>query len=78
MEWEGGILPLKFWTIMSLPLVSFLSASAFVSPDYEHSLLYDALLVLAALTAGGIAFLIMARSMKRATSHHFSRIHCSR
>jgi hypothetical protein len=65
---------LKFWTIISLPLVSFLSASLFVSPDYKHSLLYDALLVLAALTAGGIlfgiAFLIMARSMKRTTSHH--------
>jgi hypothetical protein len=68
---------LKFWTIISLPLVSFLAGSIFVSPDYKHSLLYDALLVLSALTAGGIlfavTFLIMARSMKHTTtptSHH--------
>src|SRR6266516_2229863 len=65
---------LKFWTIISLPLVSFLAASIFVSPDYKHSLLYDALLVMAALTGGGIlfgiAFLIMARSMKRTPGHH--------
>jgi len=63
---------LKFWTIISLPLVSFLAASIFVSPDYKHSLLYDALLVLSALTAGGIlfgiAFLIMAKSMTRTTT----------
>ena len=63
---------LKFWTIISLPLVSFLTASMFVSPDYKHSLLYDALLVLSALTAGGIlfgiAFLIMAKSMTRTTT----------
>ena len=62
----------KFWTIISLPLVSFLAGSIFVSPDYKHSLLYDALLVLAALTAGGIlfgiTFLIMARSMSRRTA----------
>ncbi len=73
-EYSRRLGRLKFWTIISLPLVSFLSASLFVSPDYKHSLLYDALLVLAALTAGGIlfgiAFLIMARSMKRTTSHH--------
>ncbi|MGB8936425.1 MAG: hypothetical protein WCC17_15120 [Candidatus Nitrosopolaris sp.] len=68
-EYSRKLGRLKFWTIISLPLVSFLSASLFVSPDYKHSLLYDALLVLAALTAGGIlfgiAFLIMARSMSR-------------
>ncbi len=59
----------KFWTVIILPLVSFLSGSIFVSPDYKHSLFYDALLVLSALTAGGvlvgIVFLIMARSMRR-------------
>ena len=44
-EYSRKLGRLKFWTIISLPLVSFLSASLFVSPDYEHSLLYDALLV---------------------------------
>jgi hypothetical protein len=71
-EYSRKLGRLKFWTVISLPLVSFLSASLFVSPDYEHSLLYDALLVLAALTAGGIlfgvAFLIMARSLNRRTA----------
>jgi hypothetical protein len=71
-EYSRKLGRLKFWTIISLPLVSFLSASLFVSPDYEHSLLYDALLVLAALTAGGIlfgiAFLITARSMSTRTA----------
>ncbi len=73
-EYSRRLGRLKFWTIISLPLVSFLSASLFVSPDYKHSLLYDALLVMAALTGGGIlfgiAFLIMARSMKRTPGHH--------
>jgi hypothetical protein len=68
-EYSRKVGRLKFWTLISLPLVSFLAASIFVSPDYKHSLLYDALLVLAALTAGGvlfgITFLIMARSLKR-------------
>ena len=45
---------LKFWTIISLPLVSFLAASIFVSPDYKDSLLYDALLVLSTLPAKGV------------------------
>lgn len=71
-EYSRKLGRLKFWTVISLPLVSFLSASLFVSPDYEHSLLYDALLVLAALTAGGIlfgvTFLIMARSLNRRTA----------
>ena len=57
---------------ISLPLVLFLAASIFVSPDYKHSLLYDALLVLSTLTAGGvlfgITFLIMARSMRHITT----------
>jgi hypothetical protein len=73
-EYSRKLGRLKFWIIISLPLVSFLSASLFVSPDYKHSLLYDALLALAALTAGGIlfgiAFLIMARSMRGTTTHH--------
>lgn len=70
-EYSRKVGRLKFWTIISLPLVSFLSASLFVSSDYEHSLLYDALLALSALTAGGIlfgiTFLVMARSMRRMT-----------
>src|SRR5205807_9281139 len=73
-EYSTRLGRLKFWTIISLPLVSFLAASIFVSPDYMHRLLYDALLVMAALTGGGIlfgiAFLIMARSMKRTPGHH--------
>jgi hypothetical protein len=72
-EYSRRLGMLKFWTIVSLPLVSFLAASIFVSPDYKHNLFYDALLVVGALTAGGvlfgIAFLIMARSMKRFTTH---------
>jgi len=71
-EYSRKLGRLKFWTLISLPLVSFLAASIFVSPDYMHSLLYDALLVLSALTAGGvlfgITFLIMARSMRRITT----------
>ena len=71
-EYSRKLGRLKFWTLISLPLVSFLAASIFVSPDYQHSLLYDALLVLSALTAGGvlfgITFLIMARSMRRITT----------
>ncbi len=71
-EYSRKLGRLKFWTLISLPLVSFLAASIFVSPDYKHSLLYDALLVLSALTAGGvlfgITFLIMARSMRRITT----------
>ena len=78
-EYSRKLGRIKFWTIISLPLVSFLAGSIFVSPDYRHSLLYDALLVLSALTAGGIlfavTFLIMARSMKHTTTpttHHKS------
>jgi hypothetical protein len=71
-EYSRRLGRLKFWTLISLPLISFLAASIFVSPDYQHSLLYDALLVLSALTAGGvlfgITFLIMARSMRRITT----------
>jgi hypothetical protein len=71
-EYSRKLGRLKFWTLISLPLVSFLAASIFVSPDYKHSLLYDALLVLSALTAGGvlfgITFLITARSMRRITT----------
>jgi len=76
-EYSRKLGRLKFLTIISLPLVSFLAGSIFVSPDYKHSLLYEALLVLSALTAGGIlfavTFLIMARSMKHTTTpttHH--------
>ncbi len=36
-EYSRRLGRLKFWTIISLPLVSFLSASLFVSPDYKHS-----------------------------------------
>jgi len=32
----------KWRTIISLPLVSFLVGSIFVSPDYKHSSDYDA------------------------------------
>jgi hypothetical protein len=71
-EYSRKLGRLKFWTLISLPLVFFLAASIFVSPDYKHSLLYDALLVLSALTAGGvlfgITFLIMARSMRHITT----------
>jgi hypothetical protein len=71
-EYSGKLGRLKFWTIISLPLAFFLGASIFVSPDYEHYLLYDALLVLSALTAGGIlfgiTFLVMAKSMRRMTT----------
>jgi hypothetical protein len=71
-EYSRKLGRLRFWTLISLPLVSFLAASIFVSPDYKHSLLYDALLVLSALTVGGvlfgITFLIMARSMRRITT----------
>ena len=77
-EYSRKLGRIKFWTIISLPLVSFLAGSIFVSPDYRHSLLYDALLRPITLTAGGIlfavTFLIMARSMKhtttRPTLHH--------
>ncbi|MFZ0895744.1 MAG: hypothetical protein WAZ77_14705 [Candidatus Nitrosopolaris sp.] len=54
---ESAPLPqllLKFWTIISLPLVSFLAARIFVSPDYKDSLLYDALLVLSTLSAKSV------------------------
>ncbi|MDP9288209.1 MAG: hypothetical protein M3P08_08440 [Thermoproteota archaeon] len=78
-EYSRKLGRLKFWTLISLPLVSFLAASIFVSPDYKHSLLYDALLVLSALTAGGvlfgITFLIMARSMRRITSTNTATHH---
>jgi hypothetical protein len=78
-EYSRKLGRLKFWTIISLPLVSFLAGSIFVSPDYKHSLLYDALLVLSALTAGGIlfavTFLIMARSMKHTTSTSSTTTH---
>jgi hypothetical protein len=71
-EYSRKLGRLKFWIIISLPLAFFLGASIFVSPDYKHSLLYDALLVLSALTAGGvlfgITFLVMARSMRRMTT----------
>ena len=71
-EYSRKLGRLKFWTLISLPLVFFLAASIFVSPDYKHSLLYDALLVLSALTAGGVlfgvTFLIMARSMRHITT----------
>jgi hypothetical protein len=71
-EYSRKLGRLKFWALISLPLVSFLAASIFVSPDYKHGLLYDALLVLSALTAGGvlfgIMFLIMARSIRRITT----------
>jgi hypothetical protein len=71
-EYSRRLGRLKFWTLISLPLVSFLAASIFVSPDYQHGLLYDALLVLSALTAGGvlfgITFLIMAKSMRCITT----------
>ena len=68
-EYSRRLGRVKFWTLISLPLVSFLAASIFVSQDYKHSLLYDALLVISTLTAGGVlfgtTFLIMARSIRR-------------
>ena len=77
-EYSRKLGRLKFWTIISLPLVSFLSASLFVSSDYEHSLLYDALLGLSTFTAGGvlfgITFLVMARSMRRMTTTSTTKI----
>jgi hypothetical protein len=68
-EYSRRLGRVKFWTLISLPLVSFLAASIFVSQDYKHSLLYDALLVISTLTAGGVLFgtmfLIIARSIRR-------------
>ena len=62
----------RFWTIVSLPLISFLVGSILVNPDYKHGLLYDALLTLSALSAGGIlfgiTFLTTARTIRHTSS----------
>jgi hypothetical protein len=69
-NYSRGLGKLRFWFLISLPVASYVIAGIGDAIDYKHTnVLFDNMLILAAVTAGSglysITFLILARRMKQ-------------